>query len=390
MASPGVVRAFRAADEHVVARLRHQSFSAPTQLDLWLEHGYVLEVDGAPAGALLARRCGQWFGGRSVPCVTISSVMVDLPRRGGGVMGHLLAPVLQQHADAGAAIATLTPSAAAPYRRAGFEVAGYRYRHHVPAHSLRAGTEYDDVAWYEPNDADQLAEVYDAAVMRDNGLIDRDPAWWRGHILPPLESGNTFAVVARRNGAITGYSLWDQLSAPRGEFTFRHRVRAREIVWTTPSSAAGLLRALAQAGSPGEELAWFGGPAEPLVCLFDEPVGMDWVHPWMTKILDVPAALAARGYPAHVETTLVVSIPDWSPDPKTVRLRVRDGRAEVEEAAATADVTIQARALASVFTSRSSARQLAALGKVRARSEQALDDFDAIFTGPGPWFLEHF
>lgn len=384
-----VVRPFRREDEGFVAQLRHQCFSAPLNADLWLEHGHVLERDGTPVAALLARPAGQWFGGRPVPGVAISSVMVDLTRRGGGVMAELLDPVLDRHAGSGAAIATLTPSSVGPYRRAGFEVAGYRYRHHVPPKALAPGGERDDVHWFDVGDADRLAAVYDVFAGRHNGLMRRDRDWWDTHILPSVRSGRTFAMVAERAGEVTGYALWDQLSAPRGEFTFRHRVRAREIVWTTGPAARALLHALEQAGVPGEELSWFGGPGDRLAAFFDAPVAMDWVHPWMVKLLRPAAALAARGYPAGLDAGFVLGIPDGDAV-RSLRLTVRAGRCEVTGTDAEPDVTVEPTALAAIFSGLSTAREALALGQLRARDDTAVERVDALFAGPGPWFFEHF
>lgn len=388
--TPSLVRPFRADDEATVARLRHQSFAAPMDVTLWLKYGQVLELDGTPVAALLARPIGQWFGGRSVACVAISSVMVDLTRRGAGVMAELLGPVLEHHAETGAAIATLTPSSAAPYRRAGFEVAGFRYRHHVSPQALRPG-EMDEVRWFEAADADRLAEVYDALAGRSNGPIDRDRAWWRSHILPRVESGETFAVVARRADKVTGYALWDQVSAPLGEFTFRHRVRAREIVWTTVPSARALLHALAQAGSPGEQISWFGGPSDGLASFFDAPVLMDWVHPWMTTILDHRTALTSRGYNPGLDLTLALAIQNKAgAAAPTLRLVVQHGRCQVEECSAAPDATVEASAFAAIFTSRSSAREALALGPLQAHTPSAVEQVDALFAGTTPWLFEHF
>lgn len=386
-----LVRRFSANDEPIVARLRQQCFSMPMDVDLWLEYGHVLELDGTPVAALLARPTGQWFGGRPVPCVTISSVMVDLARRGGGVMANLLGPVLERHADAGAAIATLAPSSVEPYRRAGFEIAGFRYRHHVSPQALRPGQERDQVRWFETADADRIAEVYETLARRNNGPIHRDRNWWRSHILPRVRSGETFAVVARRADEVTGYVLWDQANAPLGELTFRHRVRAREIVWTTVPSARALLHALAQAGSPGEEISWFGGPSDGLAGFFDVPVLMDWVYPWMTKILHYPTALTSRGYNASLELKLVLGIRDSTGTmASSLGLAVQDGRCQAEEASAEPDVTVDALAFAAIFTSRSTAREALALGQLQARSTAALEQLDALFAGPTPWFFEHF
>src|SRR5690606_39680774 len=119
-----------------------------------------------PVAAMLARPAGQWFGGRPVPGVAISSVMVDLAHRSAGVMGYLLESVLADHARSGAAVATLVPTALAPYRRAGVEVGGHRYRFVAPPAALRTGSEIDSVRWFDTADVDALAHVDEAFARR--------------------------------------------------------------------------------------------------------------------------------------------------------------------------------------------------------------------------------
>ncbi|WP_203992722.1 GNAT family N-acetyltransferase [Sphaerisporangium rufum] len=383
-------RPFRADDEMFVRGLRRQSFTAPLDVELWSRHGHVLEHDGTRVAALLARRVAQWVGGRSVPCVAISSVMVDLPRRGGGVMAELLGPVLRRHADGGAAISTLTPSAMAPYRRAGYEVAGHRFRFHAASRSLRLGAERDDIRWFQPGDVDRLAEIYDGFARRGNGPIHRDRQWWHSHILPRVRSGETFAIVAERDGEPTGYALWDQVEAPRpGEPAYLHRVRAREIVWSTVSAAHALLHALARAGSPGEEISWIGSPSDGMAGFFDDPVLVDWARPWMTKILDLPAALSARGYSTALDLSVVLGINDAG-IARTLRLAVRGGRAHTEEVTVAPHVTMDASSFASIFTGRSTGREAQALGRLQAVSPEVVERLDALFAGPTPWLFEHF
>lgn len=384
-----VVRRFRAEDEGFVAGLRRQCFSASINFDLWLAHGHVLERAGQPVAAMLARPAGQWFGGRPVPGVAISSVMVDLAHRSAGVMGYLLESVLADHARSGAAVAALVPTALAPYRRAGFEVGGHRYRFVAPPAALRTGSEIDSVRWFETADVDALAEVYEEFARRSNGLIVRSAGWWQGHILPSVRSGDAFAVVAVRDGAVTGYAMWDQPSAPRGELTFRHRVRAREIVWTSRSSANALLRALARAGSPGEDLTWFGSPCDGLSMFFDVPPTVDWAYPWMLRIIDYPAALTARGYPPDVTVELVLAVRRTAPG-RALRLTVSDGRCRAEWTTEAPEAAVTERGFAALYTGRLSAAEAQVLGELHTERAGTLDRIGTVFACGTPWMFDHF
>ena len=106
---------------------------------------------------------------------------------------------------------------------------------------------------------------------------------------------------------------------------------------------------------------------------------------WL-RILDVPAALAARSYVG--DGSLVLEVTDDSIDSNAGRwqLAVVDGRATVTSTTAAADLELDVRTLAAVYLGAFRFGDLAVAGKVRECQPGRLMTADVLFTPPrAPW-----
>jgi predicted acetyltransferase len=168
-------------------------------------------------------------------------------------------------------------------------------------------------------------------------------------------------------------------------------VDVRDLIWTTAAAGRTLLSIAALHRSTGERMTWPGPPTDPLADLIaEDPIENDGTFRWMLRLLDVPSAIEARGYPPMVEASVTLSVQDplFSENEGPWRIEVGGGQAKVfpaERADAAADV----QTFASVWSSLHRSRDAARTGGLRA-TDEALDALDLIFGGPMPWIADFF
>jgi predicted acetyltransferase len=111
---------------------------------------------------------------------------------------------------------------------------------------------------------------------------------------------------------------------------------------------------------------------------------------WMLRILDVTAALSARGYP-DVERELVLDVQDslFRESQGCFRLAVAGGRAEVTRSERSAGVRIGVRALASLYTGFASVSELSRAGLVDGDA-RSLSTLGLFFTNTAPALCDFF
>ena len=112
----------------------------------------------------------------------------------------------------------------------------------------------------------------------------------------------------------------------------------------------------------------------------------------MVRILDLPSALIARGYPDEIEQELTIEVTDDLLPANNGRfhLRLAEGTMQVERGSiATAGLKMDVRGLVPLYTSLFDARTLAMLGWIEG-DERALRAADRIFSGPEPWMADGF
>ena len=110
----------------------------------------------------------------------------------------------------------------------------------------------------------------------------------------------------------------------------------------------------------------------------------------MLRVLDLPAAIAARGFPPGMTAELHLDVADDLLEENRGRWRVRiaDGRAAAERGGR-GDLRIDVRGLAALYTSYAGAGDLAASGLAEG-TPGALAAAAAAFAGPLPWLADFF
>jgi predicted acetyltransferase len=112
---------------------------------------------------------------------------------------------------------------------------------------------------------------------------------------------------------------------------------------------------------------------------------------WMTRVIDAPGAIAARGYPPGVRGCVDFRIIDPQCDWNDGRWRfeVDDGSASLTRGG-DGDIEVGIGALSALYTGYAPARTLALGGLLRGGEERAFGALDAAFAGPAPWMPDFF
>jgi predicted acetyltransferase len=112
-------------------------------------------------------------------------------------------------------------------------------------------------------------------------------------------------------------------------------------------------------------------------------------EPWMLRVTDAPAAVAARGFgllSGEVDLVLTDAQAPWHEG--HWRLSV-DGGAGALTRGGNGDVQLHTRGLAALFTGYTGASALVR-GGLAAGDPAALSRLAALFAGPAPWMLDEF
>jgi len=311
-----------------------------------------------PVGAASFHDMRQWWCGRAVPMAGVASVKVAPEDRGRGVARRLMTALLDEMAARGHPLSALYPATMPLYRSLGWELAGVRDTAVIPTRSLRDLMPPDPVVLAAdpdvaagsarllraaPADAEAvisvIGRVHQAA--RDCGPITWDVASVASRLADPdlyaYLSDDGFLIYRWHHGNDALFVEGaEAISAP-----------AQRVLWAHVGSHASIAdRVFARVG-----------PADVFWRLTRERDG-DVHHRsmWMLRVVDAPAAIAARGFPAAVSLAVPLAIHDDARPANSGRwaLTVTDGRGVLDPltpsgARADPPLTLGARGLAALY-----------------------------------------
>ena len=346
-------------------------------------------------GHLAVWDVGQWFGGRCVPMGGVAGVGVTPQSRGRGVATALLDRGLTLMHERGDAISTLYPANVGLYRSGGWEIAGARPERATTTQAVaRLPRPAGPVAVRRASDADlpAISTTYDGWAATQPGMLER-PSHYAARITAERDGHETY--VAEADGRLTGY-LWlsrgEAVDAGESYATHVNEWLALDLdafraLWRLAGSGRPISRNLTYVDSPYDSLA---------MALHDPGAGTEvrarpGMGHWMTRLVDVRKAMAARGFPAGATAEVGLDIDDRLAPWNAGRwvLRVADGRGELATGGS-GTVAVDVGALASLYTGWADPRELARLGRLTGAGEPEIDQLTACFTGRAPWMLSYF
>ncbi len=341
----------------------------------------VLREEGSVVATSVLIPMGQWWSGRRVPMVGIGGVGVAPARRGQGTATRLMQAALRDIRGQGAPLSVLYPSTQTLYRRVGFEQAGSRFELRAQVAGLGFHERSLKLRPVEESDLPALHDVYRRYAQRQQGWLDRSAYAW-GRVTHPRGEVAYGYLVEGVNG-VEGYLyLTRRLVTPRD---LQQELNLTDLIALTPAAARRLLSFIGDHGSLAREVVWRGGAADPLLYLLREQTyQVKSLFQWMLRVLDVPAALQARGYPTGQSGALHLEVEDelFPENQGRFVLEVENGEAEVRRGG-DGDMKLNVRALASLYTGFLSPDVLRFAGALEA-DELSLRTASALFAGPPP------
>jgi len=330
-----------------------------------------------------------------IPMGGVTAVGIHPTHRRRGFLSQMMAQMLADCRSRGEPVAGLIASESVIYGRFGFGLASDSadYRIDSSRSSFKVAPRHSDVQLIDHAEAAKvLPGIFDAARKGRAGEPGRPPAYWDELLAdkPGDRQGKTasfFAVCD--NGYATYRGKWgsDTLRAERVE------VIVDEVQSADPEVQAALWRFVLDLD--------LIGPVTFRRRPLDEPVRWRLADPRQLqtsavydrlylRILDVPAALTARGYRAESGVTIEV-LPDdaGGHDPAVGVWRLDAGpegaTCSKVMAGAEADLRLKVTALGSLYLGGVTATTLAAAGLIEALTPGGLAAADRLFaTAPGP------
>lgn len=394
------VRPYHPNDGERCHALRMQAFTssaAPYDPDapyLPQDRRLVAESDGRVVGHLGVWDHRQWFGGNPVACGGVAGVAVAPEARGQGVASALLARSIEDMADRGDVVSALFPMARSLYRRWGWELAGRWIRRRAPLalfERLPAPATETTVRRAEDGDLSAMHRCYEAWAATHHGMLARSEAFTRRSIDAPGDTDENYVVV--RDGAVTGYALIERMEPRTGEHSAHMHLEVHELIGLTTDDELALWQLVAGHATTVASVTFASGPVEPLEAWArqGEIVEDTASQPWMLRIVDVPGALQARGYPAAQARTISLQVTDPAVESNTGRwtVEVSDGQVQVA-AGGDGRVSLDITTLAALYSGYRSATDLARWGLLTGASADDIDALEALFHSPTPWLLNYF
>ncbi|NGY59191.1 GNAT family N-acetyltransferase [Lentzea sp. NEAU-D13] len=343
------IREYTEDDRDAVFRLRKVAFNGTTPSGPLLRPGscgLAAEIDGRVAGVLGIGEYAQFYGGAAVPMGGIGGVAVDGAYRGRGVANALLdaaLPVMREH---GQPISVLYATVPTLYRKRGWERTGLFEWVELPMDRLLAVERPTEPIPSRPaveSDLTALHDCYLEVARTIDGMADRRPP--RIDLAKVLEM-DLVSVLPGPNG-LRGY-----LTAGREPGGDMGRLKVYDLIGVDVEAQLNLLASLKSwAGTLDAIDLRITDPAT-LNLLGATPMSYSVsTSTWMLRVVDLPAAVAARGWPrlanAAVDLEIIDDHAPWHAGPQ--RIVVEDGSVRVEPGG-TGAVRLHARALGPWFS----------------------------------------
>ncbi|MEU8177804.1 GNAT family N-acetyltransferase [Microbispora hainanensis] len=246
----------------------------------------------------------QWWHGRPLSMGGVAGVTVAPEDRGRGVGRALAHAAIERCAELGHAVSALYPATTPVYRSAGYEHAGVLQRITVPAEALRTlggpggpGGAAGAVKLRRmgPADAAEVVALIGRvhAAARASGPLCFDERTWRLW----LEDDDDFCYLAEDGFVVYRWSDGD--------------IEVDNLLAGSEATARALWSLVGSSSTVAKSVKAFVDPADPVLWMLRERSKDEASQTrWMFRLIDLPAAVEGRGFPAGVRAEIPVEVTD--------------------------------------------------------------------------------
>jgi predicted acetyltransferase len=346
-------------------------------------------LDGDLVGGVTTLPGGQYFGGANLPMGGVASVAVRGDHRGEGLARKMMAESIERMAARGEFISTLYPSTTSLYRSMGYEIAGDWTETILP---LTAATvdRVDGITVRDIGigDLSELRGIYDSIAADHDGWRDRADVVWDYNAHRRAKTQRAFNRVGYEGDrAVWALSYQYQDPNQRAPATRAYDIKLNDMVALNDTAAAHALGFLAN-GSTMAGAMITSSPRQAWAHLLAHPPDATPVRswPWMTRLIDVPAALAARGYPPIDHAPLAIAVHDELRETNcgTWLLGLEQGRPSVTRTDDAPQVTLPQSLLATIYTGSTDPVHAFRQGRLSAETARDAAGLKAIFSPGNP------
>jgi predicted acetyltransferase len=365
-------------------RRHYERIDEPERSLAWFDDGRIVAATSIYSRQVTAP-------GGVVPCAAVTAVGVVPTHRRRGLLTEMMRRQLEDVRAAGEPVAVLWASEGSIYGRFGYGIAARigRLTARRPAARLAAPPPPGDPLRAGPagEHVEAMRAVYERVRGARPGMLDRPGPWWDVRLYDP-ESQRHGAQPLRAVLVPDGYALY-AVRADRDEDGPSGEVAIRELVAATPAARA-LLWAFLLDQDLTRAISWaLAPPDEPLWLMLTDPdaVRVGLASALWVRLVDIPAALAARTYASDPDVVLEVAdaFCPWNAG----RYRLAGGACERTDAEP--DLALDASVVGAAYLGGTTLSELAGAGRVAELRPGAVERASAAFRGDvAPWCPEIF
>jgi len=334
--------------------------------------------------------------GGTLPAAGVTMVGVHPTHRRRGILTRMMRAQLAEIRERGEPLAILWASEAPIYGRFGYGIATYRASFELP--KARAAFRQSEAPrgtfrLVEPDEAEGIfPEIYRRSAPLRAGAFSRSPGFWRTEFFHDPErwrrgGGPAFFLLHETDGTADGYARY-RLHADWDERGPKAVIDISEALASTPAAERELWEYLFAVDLTETARAHNIPVDAPLRFWLTDPraLGLTVSDALWLRIVDLPAALAGRGYAAIDHLVLDVSDPfcDWNSGRWLLDAGADGARVTGSDLAP--DLELKITELGSVYLGGTSFAELALAERIAERSSGAVERADALFrTSLAPW-----
>jgi len=330
-------------------------------------------------------------GGREVSAAGVTAVGVLPTHRRRGINTALMRTQLDDVHALGEAIAMLFASEGGIYGRFGYGMASLLCEVDVEVDRSRFVRGYrpgGEVRLLSREDAlPAMRPVYDAVRRERPGMVAVDDRWWEWLFFEKKDEGPIFYAVHEGDEGIDAFAVY-RVKHEWPDSIAKLEVSVHRLMASTPQGWADMWRYVFDIDLVHKVGAWNRPVDDPVLRLMQEPRRLHFSvkDGLYVRLVDVPAALAARGYVGDGRTIFEVHDAFCPWNDGRFSLEVTRGEAICQPTTAEADIACSATDLGASYLGGASFRELHRAGHVDELRPGALAAADAIFASdPAPW-----